>query len=155
MKTLLKIIAVIVAFVVVVVFSFFLLLFHERSKYAATAVPYIQKVVPEIAAQWDPEVARKYTAPKVIADAPPQGFENVMRTYSQLGALKNLGEPMFLQVWADTINGTIVSYTVPATFDADNATITIRLLDTGSGFKIWLFRINSTALLQDSPSLRL
>ena len=148
MKKFLKIIGILGVVIVLAIGLLVALFFHEKAKYARTAVPYIQEVVPEIAANWDPAVARHHFASWALDQAPPGDMEKIFKFLSKLGKLKRLGDPSLRSIYYHAGVGTIISYAVDATFDAGEAMISVGVLDDGHNLSIVSFYINSMALVQ-------
>jgi len=122
----------------------------KSSEYSETAVPYINEKIPELST-WDPEVAKKYLAPGILAETKDEDLEKLMRWFSKLGALQSIEEPQFINVSsnATVANGqqTIATYTIMAHYENGDAAITMRLLEVEGGFKIYQFHLNSNALI--------
>ncbi len=149
-KKILKVLVILVLLIVLGIGGMFGWMKYEQSKYAATAVPFIQKVVPEIA-QWNSEVFKSYMVPEALTAMPDADLTKLVNWLKKLGSLQSLGEPSFVHVFkgVNLLSGgqTIITYTIPAKFDAGDATITMRLLDQGKSFKIFHFNVNSKALI--------
>ncbi len=124
--------------------------FHARSAYAETAVPYIKKAVPALTS-WDPAQLKLYMDPDVLKTMPDDKVQKLEAWLSTLGHLKGMDEPVFVNVWSGAYTGTgamkLVTYTVHAHFDAGDGDIFIRLRDRDGGFTVYTFNVNSDALL--------
>lgn len=123
---------------------------HERSAYAATAVPYIKVVVPELST-WDPAQAKSVMDPDVLKQLPDEKLGRVLAFLSRLGHLKSMDEPVFTNVWSGTSTGTgamtLVTYSIHAHFDAGDGDIVLRLHDRDGKFTVYSFNVNSEALM--------
>jgi hypothetical protein len=146
MKTALKVIAVGIVLLAAGVISLNIFNRTQRSKYDATAVPFIEKTVPEITAEWDPAVAKRYMIPQATVSG-DQDLAKLFAYFSKLGKLQSMETPRFVSLLVDANTGTIITYAAPAKFTAGAATITVRLLSVGDGFQIYLFHIDSFALI--------
>ena len=124
--------------------------FHARSAYAATAVPYIKMVVPKFAT-WDPAQVKLYMDPAAMKGVPDDKLQKLQAWLSTLGHLKSMDEPVFVNVWSGAYTGVgtlkLVTYTVHAHFDAGDGNITIRLRDNDGKFTVYGFFVNSDALM--------
>lgn len=128
-------------------------IFHARSAYAETAVPYIKMVVPKLTT-WDVAQVKLYTDPpelKTISDDKLQKLETWL---SSLGHLKSMDEPVFVGVRSGVYTATgalkLVTYTVRGHFDAGDANMTISLRDNDGKFTVYGFFVKSDALLPKS-----
>lgn len=150
MKKFLKILGIIILLIVLGIGGIIGWFKYEQYKYASTAVPFIQQVVPEIA-QWNPEVLKSYMVPEALASTSDADLVKLFAWFKKLGTLESLQEPQFLNVFkgfsSEKGSQKIITYSIPANFNAGEAIITIRLLDQGESFKIYQFNINSKALI--------
>ena len=140
--------------------GFFILVFallafwflNEQRNYATTAVPYIEALIPEIAT-WDPDVVWGHYDQDVRSAISMDDHEKIVRFMSKLGDLKSIGKPDFRQVskTASTRSGSkkLVTYSVPAVFENDDATIDLILVDRDGEFSVHYFKINSLAFIDD------
>jgi hypothetical protein len=124
---------------------------YKKSCYEDTAVPYIKKVVPQIS-MWDINVMKQYMAPQSLKNTKDEDLSKLFKWFSKLGSLKSIETPQFQNVTSSvtTMEGknTIVNYTVKAHYEKADATITIRLLESGKGFKVYYFNLDSDGLIQ-------
>lgn len=130
--------------------AFFVWIKFQETKFNTTAVPYIEKAVPEIS-QWDAEVLKAYLAPEALAAAPDADLVKLVEFFKKLGAFVSMEAPVFQGVFkgVNTEHGaqTILTYTVKAKYGNGDANITIKLLDKGGEFKVYYFNVNSKALM--------
>lgn len=123
----------------------------QSADYDATAIPYINKVVPEIS-MWDPEKTEALMAPEVAAAIPEGKFVRAMEFFSMLGALKSMEEPVFEKAYVDQEtpdlgNQTIVEYNVETIYENGDATVNLKLLMRDGKFEIYRFDFGSETLL--------
>lgn len=115
-----------------------------------TAVPYLRKVIPELT-RWDMAAVKTYMAPEALKDMPDDKLAKLLVWESRLGHLQHMDEPRFtnLMSGANTTLGAyqLVTYVVPVRFDAGDGTITVRLLVKDGKFSVYLFHVDSMALI--------
>jgi hypothetical protein len=123
---------------------------YKSNALEKTAVPYLRKAIPELA-RWDLATVKAYMAPEALKDLPDDKLAKVLAWESRLGRLQHMDNPRFVSIYsgADTTHGPyqIVTYTVPVRFDAGDGVVTVRLLVQGEGFKVFLFHVDSMALI--------
>ncbi len=117
---------------------------QKEAQYLATAVPYIKQVIPEIS-KWDPVLARSHMSAEFMQKTSAENFANIIRVMSKIGALQELGEPHFEEIYAGD-KQTVVSYTIKARYATGDAKITLALLDKDGVFKVYRFNVESAAL---------
>ncbi len=115
-----------------------------------TAVPYLRKAIPELT-RWDLATVKGYMAPEALQDLPDEKLAKILAWESRLGRLQHMDKPQFVNLYsgADTRHGAyqIVTYTVPVRFEAGEGIITVRLLLKDGAFSVFLFNVNSEALI--------
>jgi len=122
---------------------------HQADKYAATAVPYIKQVVPQISG-WDPVVIRSLMSEDSLRNLPPGKFERIIEIFSQMGELQSMDEPVYKQ--SDSIplpdggSRPLVRYEVKARYQKGEAVLTLNLVEMGGGFKVSHFNLGSEVL---------
>ncbi len=120
-----------------------------ETQYLTTAVPYVKLVIPELS-KWEPAIAQKYMSAEFMRKTSPANFAKIITAMSRLGALQEMAEPDFEEIYSgDTPDGekqTIISYTIKAKYATGEATITMALLDHGEKFKVYRFNVESEAL---------
>lgn len=122
---------------------------YEQSKYAATAIPYIQTALPRIAT-WDRETAKSLMSPEARQKLPDAELDKVFNWFKKLGEFKTMEQPSLVYIYAGlTSHGVVntLTYQVPVHFSAGDAMVTMQVVDDGAGFKILSFHINSPALI--------
>lgn len=124
---------------------------YKASEYEDFAVPYIEKIIPEIS-KWDPVVTRALMAPEVSAAIPEENFIEATSWFSRLGALQSMDKPEFEDVHSGTQASlgeqTIVEYNVDARYENGDATINLKLLERNGAFEIYRFNFGSEILLE-------
>lgn len=122
---------------------------YQSFQYEKTAVPYIEKVIPEFS-QWKPDIAKQYMVPEVLQGVSNEDLSKIFKLYSKLGKYKKMSEPDFTNLTVKTTSKdgeqTLVTYTINAEYENGNAIVTIVLLDLGNTFQVYSFNVNSTAL---------
>lgn len=122
---------------------------HQSSRYADTAVPYIEKLVPEIS-RWDPAVIKTYMAPGSLERLSDEKIDQIVAYLSRLGELEGYDQPQFDEIYTMEQDGaaekTILYYTVEARYESGDATFNLHLVDRGESFQVHNFTINSAAL---------
>lgn len=125
---------------------------YQGADFDKTAIPYIQKVIPEIS-QWDPEIARALMAPEISATIPEDKFIRAMSFFSKLGALQSFGEPEFdrahVEQETDIGKQTILQYKIDAKYENAEAEIFLKLLEKGNSYEIYRFNFSSEFLLEN------
>lgn len=122
---------------------------QEAAAYQETAVPYLKMVVPEIS-KWDHQTIKSYMPAETLERTSEENIIKIVKHLSRLGALKKMAEPNFSKLFshkpAEGESRTIVTYTVDAVYEHDDAIITISLLDKGDYFKVSKFDIDAEIL---------
>jgi predicted P-loop ATPase/GTPase len=124
---------------------------YKSDQYAATAVPYIKRVVPEIS-RWNPEVTKRYMLPESLGKTPDDKIDKIVRSLSRLGALVHMDEPQFSSEDSSVViagsPATIVTYDVNLEYEKGSAVMTLGLLARGNDFQVQNFNVQSQALAQ-------
>lgn len=124
---------------------------YQATEYEDVAVPYIEKIIPEIS-KWDPVVTKALMAPEVSATIPEENFTQATILFSRLGALQSMDNPKFEDVHtgaqASLGDQTIVEYNVDARYENGDATINLKLLERNGSFEIYSFNFSSESLLE-------
>ena len=141
-----------VIFVLITGFSAFFYYEHTQSaQYDGTAVPYIQKVLPEIST-WNPEVVKQYLAAEVLQTVSEENLKNILAELSKIGELRSIEKFKFKKKSTggegDTQQQPVITYIVAAQYSTGEATVTISLLDKGGAYKVQHFNFESGALFQ-------
>lgn len=122
---------------------------YQADKYAATAVPYIKQVVPQISS-WDPEVIRSLMSEDSLRNLAPGKFERIIEIFSQMGELQSMDEPVYKQSdsipLADGDSRPLVRYEVKARYHKGDAVLTINLVEIDGAFKVSHFNLGSEVL---------
>lgn len=125
---------------------------YKSEQYAATAIPYIRQVVPEIS-RWDPALIKRYLSPASRAQTPDEKIDKIVHYLSRLGPLVQMGKPRFVSedssVYVAGVQATIVNYDVDLEYEKGSAVMTLGLLAGKDGFQLQNFNIQSQALAQE------
>ena len=150
MKKFLKILGIIFLSIIVIFALIVGWTYWKYTEYKETAVPYIKENIPRLSGL-NAEVVKSLLAPSVLKVTKDEDLEKLMKWFSKLGDLKDIEEPQFVNVTtsATVVHGkqTIVTYSIPAHYQNGDATITMRLLEVGEGFKVYQFHLASMALI--------
>lgn len=150
MKKILKVLGIIFLVIVILIASLFAYTYLKSSEYNEEALPYIEKVIPELST-WNTKILKKYSAPEALANIKDEEFEKLMRWFSKLGNLKSIEKPKFVNFsnYSSLENGqkTILSYTILAHYENGDALIEMSLLEVENGFQVYRFHLNSSALI--------
>ena len=124
---------------------------YQATDYDGLAVPYIQKVIPELST-WDPEIIRPLMVPEALKEIPDRKFAQTMDVFSKLGALQTMEVPKFESVHSqeksDSETQTVVVYDTEAKYENGEAVITLQLLQVGDSFEVYRFKVSSNALIE-------
>lgn len=123
----------------------------QSSAYEATAIPYIETVLPQIST-WDPVKVRDYMAPEVLERVKDTDLEALMLSLSKIGTLKSIDKIKFKNK-ASGENITrgkqpLVTYLLEAQYSSGQVDVTLTLLDKGDSFDLYHFNFQSEALAQ-------
>ena len=125
---------------------------YQGAEFDKKAIPYIQRVIPEIS-KWDPETTKALMIPKIVAAIPDEKFIRGMLFFSKLGALQSIDEPKFekghLDQETEIGKQTILEYKIEAKYENADAEINLKLLESGESFEIYRFNFSSEFLLPD------
>lgn len=83
-KTILKFIVILFMLAVLAIGGFVGWFKYEESKYAATAVPYVKQVVPELA-RWNSQETKKYMSAEALTASSDEEFEKNYQLDEQIG----------------------------------------------------------------------
>ena len=123
---------------------------NKSSAYKETAIPYLNSAIVDIS-NWDAQTLKNYMTPSSIENATDEDISKIMRAFSKLGELKELGEFEFINVSSKAVtgggSGTYVTYLIPASYTNGEAQITVTLKEEGESFSIYNFSLNSMALI--------
>ena len=149
MKKGIELIVTILIVAVAVVVGVKMFVHNKEAKYAATAVPYVEKVVPEIS-KWDAATVKKYMAEETLSKLSDEKIEQILASLSRLGALKKVGKPVFQSADTYKTKGgkevTTVAYKVSTEYEQGAAEISIGLLANGDSYQIENFNFSSPLL---------
>jgi len=139
-----------VIFVFVVAFSgYFIYGYMQSAKYDGTAIPYIEKTLPELSS-WDAERVTQCMAPEVISTISPENLDKLLKSLSQIGTLQSIGEATFKnRSTGDNVqyaDSPVITYTVETQYSSGPATVTLSLLERDGGYQIYYFNFQSRAL---------
>ena len=150
-KKFLKWLGIAILVVVVLIAGIYIWVSFTASKYNETAIPYIEKVMPELS-KWDVSVAKQYMSPEALQSVSDEDFGKLMKFLSKIGSLKSIEEPQFQKVNSSVTAGTgtltTVIYAFTAHYENGDATITLRLKPVDSGYEIYYFNVNSMVLAE-------
>ena len=127
---------------------------YQASQYDPVAVPFLQKVIPEIST-WQEDAIRKNMSPDALEKTSPEHFRAIVDRFAKLGALKSFSTPHFEEV-SETRTGnaivgsgpatTIVTYAADAVYENGDATINFKLAVRDNGLEVQYFTIQSGVL---------
>jgi len=118
----------------------------QSTKYDVLAVPYIKKVLP-VLSHWDVEQVKQYLAPEVLQTVSDKNLKTLLTSLSQIGTLESISEIELKNTKSvEDDQGLIVTYDVEAQYSTGPATVTLRLLDMGEGYRLYYFNFQSQAL---------
>jgi len=122
---------------------------YQGSQYEATAVPYLNRVVP-VLAEWDAEKTRALMAPEAVEIIPEESFTRIMTLFSRLGTLQSTAEPHFDEIADNGLEGDarriFLTYRVAAQFSNGSGMFKIQLVDKGGELAIYNFNLSSDVL---------
>lgn len=122
---------------------------YQATGYNATALPYIEEVLPEIS-KWDEKVMKSYMAEETLFNISEYDFKTMMASLTKLGELRTMGEPEFQAVNTvksrEGITSTIVTYNMTAKYTNGDADLILVLKQTADSYKIYRFNVDSKAL---------
>lgn len=141
-----------VLFVFVCGFTIFFTYRHmQASRYEATAIPYIEKVLPQIST-WDPVKVREYLAPEILMSVTTAELNALLASLSRIGELISIEEINFKNITSgeNITSGkeSLVTYELKAMYSSGEAVVTVSLLDKGGAFDLYHFNFQSQALAQ-------
>ena len=150
MKKFLTILGAIFLGLILIIAIFFFKTSIDTSQYEKTAIPYIQKVVPELS-KWNTNLAKEYFVPAATKDT--KKFELVFNYLSKLGKLQSMQKPKFISYHTNTSldsgkNSIFLAYRVDAKYEKGDANITIILQPQEKSYKVYRFNVSSMALMK-------
>ncbi len=120
----------------------------QSAEYDGTAIPYIQKVLPEIST-WDPEIVKQYLAPDVLKTVSAEDLKNILAELSKIGELQSIGEMDFKKKSTSEVGQQLViTYIGDAQYSSGETTVTISLLEKGDSYEVQHFNFESAVLFQ-------
>ncbi len=139
-----------IGFVFIVGFSsYFGYGYVQANKYADTAIPYMEKVLPQLST-WDAAIARQFMAPEVAQTVTEENLQKLMLALSKLGSLNSITEFSFKNsVGIDDgllSGGTVITYDVESEYSTGAAVVTLRLLERSGAYELYHFNFQSAAL---------
>ncbi len=142
--------AIYIVFVIVTgITTYFTYGYVQSSKYADTAIPYLQEVLPQIST-WDADGAKQYMVPEILQTITPDNLKNLMAALSVIGNLESIGEASFKnKVSGDEIqfiDSVVITYDVDAKYSSGDAVVTIRLLVRNDSYEVYNFNFKTQAL---------
>ena len=134
----------------IIIFSMILLFsgcafygYQKGQSYEATAVPYIEEVLPKIS-NWDLETNKMYSTPESNESMKDEDLSKLLKWLSKLGDLESFEKPQFTGI----MNGNLIKYVFIAHYKNGDATITMQLKDDNGKFLIDRFHVDSMALIE-------
>lgn len=119
------------------------------SRYEATAVPYINQVLPRIST-WDPSLMPEYMAPEILEKVSSKQLATLMKGLSSIGELQHIGNAKFKNKstgrFDEPAELAVITYTVDTQYSTGQSTVTISLLDLGESYRVYHFNFQSSAL---------
>lgn len=144
-----KLFAYIIFVIITGISTYFIYSYVQSSKYADTAIPYIQKVLPQISI-WDAAIVKQYMTPEILQTVPDENLKNLMLGLSRLGTLKSIGEFSFQgsEGASPATFGDIrvITYEIETEYSTGKAIVTLKLLVRGGSYEIYHFNFQSEAL---------
>jgi hypothetical protein len=130
---------------------FFTYNYMQSSAYEATAIPYIETVLPQIST-WDSVKVSDYMAPEVLERVTDAELAALMQSLSKIGTLTSIDKITFKNK-ASGENITrekqpLVTYLLEAEYSSGHVKVTLTLLDRGDSFDLYHFNFQSEALAQ-------
>jgi hypothetical protein len=123
----------------------------QASRYEATAIPYIEKVLPQIST-WDPVKVRECMAPEVLVRVTEAELNALLASLSRIGELISIEKITFKNITSgeNITSGkqSLVTYLLEANYSSGEALVTVSLLDKGGAFDLYHFNFQSQALGQ-------
>lgn len=117
--------------------------YQKGQSYEATAVPYIEEVLPKIS-NWDLETNKLYSTPESNESMKDEDLLKLLKWLSKLGQLESIEKPQFTGI----MNGNLIKYVFIAHYENGDATITMQLKDDNGKFLINQFHVDSMALIE-------
>ncbi len=139
-----------VVFVFVVAFSgYFIYGYMQSAKYDGTAIPYIEKVLPELSS-WDVDRVSQCMAPEVLATISPENLVELLKSLSQIGTFQSISEATFKNkaVGANVkyADAPVITYDIETRYSSGPVTVTLSLLDRDGKYQVYYFNFQSQAL---------
>lgn len=117
--------------------------FYSYMKYDEMAIPFINENLPLIAT-WDYEKYSHLFTAEAREILETEKGRKILSKFSELGALKSYDDPVYLKSESGVFAGRgayeVFYYSIPATFEAGKANITLLL--TTENDKILIYRLN-------------
>ncbi|WDE06736.1 hypothetical protein SG34_007480 [Thalassomonas viridans] len=124
---------------------------YKSAGYEETAVPYINKAIPEIS-KWQPDIMKSYMAPEPLAQVSEDDFLEMVRILSKMGKLISTETPVFQSVnSSSTVSDgsmTLVTYHIPAKYENGDANLIVVLKEKDESFEVYYFKVESMALFK-------
>ena len=118
MKRFLKILVVIILTLIVGSGSCAFYMYKKSSELEVTAIPYIEKSIPEIST-WNIEVFKSYVTQESNDNTSDEELLKLLKAFSKLGALKEINEISLLKL----SNLNYLTYRVETSYENGPATI--------------------------------
>ena len=139
-----------VVFVFVVAFSgYFIYGYMQSAKYDGTAIPYIEKVLPELSS-WDTDRVSQCMAPEILATISPEDLAELLKSLSKIGTFQSISDATFKNKavgknvkYADA---PVITYDIETQYSSGPVTVTLSLLDRDGEYQIYYFNFQSQAL---------
>jgi hypothetical protein len=123
--------------------------YYKSSSYEKTAVPFIEKVIPELS-MWDIYTFREYLSQEFIDETSDEDLNKIIGFMSKMGDFYSMDAPKFVHVNTTMGNEsvTLITYSVSGYYENGDANITIILREIVGGFEVYKFHIDSPALMK-------
>lgn len=123
----------------------------SAGRYDETAVPYLEKALPQLGSWKFSELAPMLSPQARSAFETDKGQQDY-RLFSKLGEMKSVGKPQYISDNSETSEGLgaveVVSYKVPVIFETGPALINIQLASNGEKYFIHRLEISSEIFVQ-------
>ena len=115
------------------------------------AKAYVDELVPAIVADWSADELMRRASPKLLQATKPDDIRTAFALFAKLGPLVQYkGSKGDANVFVSAGNGQTITakYLAEATFKDGDASIDIELDKLDGAWKIRVFRVNSTAMME-------
>ncbi len=136
---------------IVVVVGGFGYLAYAGNQLDREAKAYVDEAVPAIVTDWSADELMRRASPKLLQATKPDDFRTAFALFAKLGPLVQYkGSKGDATVFVSAGNGQTVTakYLADATFKDGDASIDVELDKLDGAWKIRVFRVNSTAMIE-------